>query len=88
LSSKIKSGNPWMILAGIPISFLWIKATEQGVAAFDGKFWPQRFIAFSVGIVLYTLFTNYFFQEKIDIKSMISLFLAFSIVAIQLFWKS
>jgi hypothetical protein len=87
IDSRLKSYNTWLVLAGIPISWLWIKATEHGVASFDGKFWPQRLIAFSIGILLYTLLTHYFFGEKIDAKSMACISLAFAIVMIQIFWK-
>lgn len=87
INEKYKSSNYWMLLLGIPISWLWMKATQKGVEAFDGKFWPQRLIAFSIGIVLYTVLTHYFFAEKFDLKSATCIFLAFSIVCIQIFWK-
>jgi hypothetical protein len=87
LNPKFKAGNIWILLAGVPISWFWLKATEYGVAAFDGKFWPQRFIAFAIGMILYTLLTHYFFHEKLEMKSTICLFLAFCIVSIQIFWK-
>jgi hypothetical protein len=87
INDKFKASNPWMLLMGIPISWLWMKATEYGVNSFDGKFWPQRLIAFSIGIVLYTLLTHYVFGERFDLKSGICLALALVIVGIQILWK-
>ena len=52
LNAKLKANNIWILLAGIPISWLWIKATQYGVESFDGKFWAQRLIAFSIGIAI------------------------------------
>jgi len=40
-------------LIGIPASILFIWATKWGVGAFDGLFWPPRFIGFAVGIIIY-----------------------------------
>ncbi len=87
IDEKFKTYSWILILCGIPLSWLWIKSTGYGVSAFNGHFWPQRFIAFSIGIIFYTVLTNFFFGEKLDIKSLICLALSFSIVAIQVFWK-
>jgi hypothetical protein len=87
LDSKFKLSTFWLLLIGVPVSWLWIKSTQNGVAFFDGKFWPQRLIGFSIGIILYTLFTYLYFGEKFDLKSIICLSLALTIVAIQVLWK-
>ena len=87
ISPKFKNNTVLLTLVGIPISFLWITATRYGVAAFDGKLWPQRLIAFSIGIVLYTILTMLFFGEKFEARTVVSLVLAFSIVFVQVFWK-
>jgi hypothetical protein len=76
-----------MILIGLPISWLWMKSAEHGYQAFDQKLWPQRLIAFSIGIVIYTILTSWFFQEKPDLKTIVSISLAVAIVAIQVLWK-
>lgn len=87
IDNRFKTYSWVLILCGIPLSWLWIKSTTYGVDAFDGQFWPQRFIAFSIGILFYTLLTYLFFGEKLDMKSLICLILSFSIVVIQVFWK-
>lgn len=87
LNLKLKNPLIFFVLLGLPISYLWIKSTQYGVTSFDGKFWPQRLIAFSIGITIYTIMTHYVFHEKFDLKSFICLLLAFMIVAIQILWK-
>jgi hypothetical protein len=87
LDHKLKNPTIFFVLLGLPISYLWIKSTKYGVMSFDGKFWPQRLIAFSIGIAIYTIMTHYVFHEKFDLKSFTCLLLAFLIVAIQILWK-
>jgi len=72
---------------GIPISFLYIWATKYTVNGFDGLLWPGRFIGFGVGMVIYALFTSYFFSEGITMKTGVSLGLCLLLIAIQVFWK-
>jgi hypothetical protein len=88
LDQKLKVPTIFFVIMGIPISYLWIKSAQYGVSSFDGKFWPQRLIAFSIGITIYTVMTHYVFHEKFDLKSFTCLLLAFIIVAIQILWKS
>tara|TARA_B110000503_G_C7013118_1_gene356543 strand:+ start:568 stop:912 length:345 start_codon:yes stop_codon:yes gene_type:complete len=74
-------------LIGIPASIAFITATKYAVAAFDGAYWPTRFIGFSIGIILYGFMINYFFSEGVSTKTLITLILALIIVLIQVFWK-
>ena len=78
----------WVLLLwGIPISWLFLEATRQGVSAFDGLLWPQRFLAFACGIIIFSLCTWILKGEGINTKTMISLGLASCLVLIQIFWK-
>jgi len=77
-----------LILLGIPITYIFMKATESAVSGFDGEFWPSRFVSFVVGIVIFSILTWMFRGEGINIKTAVSLCLAFAIIFIQLFWKS
>jgi uncharacterized membrane protein YgaE (UPF0421/DUF939 family) len=77
-----------MLLAGIPISWLYMEATRHGVTYFTGNLWPQRLIGFSIGILVYAMLSFLVFNEKIDLKNAVCLILAFLIVLIQLFWKT
>jgi len=72
---------------GIPISYMFIKATRFTVDYFDGSLWPSRFIGFAIGIFCFTLLTYFFKDEGINYKTATCLLLALSIIIIQLFWK-
>jgi len=80
--------NEWVLaLAGIPISFLYLWGTKYAVNGFDGLLWPGRFVGFGIGMVVYAIFTGYFFNEGITPKTAISLGLALVLISVQLFWK-
>ena len=64
-------------LIGLPVSILFIYATRWGVSAFDGLFWPPRFLGFSIGIIIYGLLVSYFFNQGLNL----------CILVIQIFWK-
>ena len=80
--------NPLALaLLGIPISLVFIWATKNTVDAFNGMMWPQRFIGFASGILIYAWGTSYYFGQPIDTKTAVSLFIALLLILIQLFWK-
>ena len=72
---------------GIPISYMFIKATRFTVDHFDGTLWPSRFIGFSIGIVCFALLTYFVKGEGMNAKTWICMSLATLIISIQLFWK-
>ena len=76
-----------LILFGIPISWLFLESTRYGVAGFNGLLWPQRFLAFSTGIIIFTVLTWYLKGEGITMKTLVSLGLAFLLSIVQIFWK-
>ena len=76
-----------LILFGVPISWLFLIATREGVEAFNGLLWPQRFLGFATGIVVFSLLTWILKGEGINTKTLISLCLASCLVLIQIFWK-
>jgi hypothetical protein len=80
--------NPLIIsLLGIPISYLYIIATDHLVTAFDGELWPQRLIGFSMGMIAFAFLTWFHLNQAITLKTAVTLTLAFTIVLIQVFWK-
>ena len=80
--------NPLALsLFGIPISLVFIWATKNTVDAFGGMMWPQRFIGFASGILIYAWGTSYYFGQPIDTKTAISLGLALLLICVQIFWK-
>ena len=76
-----------LILFGLPISWVFLEATRHGVTAFDGLLWPQRFLSFACGIIIFSLLTWMLKGEGINTKTLISLCLASSLLLIQIFWK-
>ena len=76
-----------LLLSGIPISWLYIKSVNLYVQGFGGQIWPSRLIGFGLGVVIFTILSSVLFQEHLNLKTVISLILAFTIVAIQIFWK-
>lgn len=79
--------NYWLLLTGIPITWLFMKATRYGVEAFDGQMWPQRLISFATGILIFTAMTYFVMGETLTLKNIICLALASMIVFIQVFFK-
>ena len=75
------------ILSGTIISYIVIHGTRLMVEHFDGKFWPGRFVGFSVGMIVFALLTWIFMNEGINTKTTISLVLAACLLAIQIFMK-
>ena len=76
-----------LLLSGIPISWLYIKSVNLSVQGFGGQIWPSRLVGFALGVVIFTILSSVLFQEHLNLKTVISLILAFTIVGIQIFWK-
>ena len=76
-----------LLLSGIPISYLYIKSVNLYVQGFGGQIWPSRLVGFALGVVIFTILSSVLFQEHLNLKTVISLILAFTIVGIQIFWK-
>lgn len=78
----------WLMILGIPITWIFMEATNLVVRGFGGEFWPGRFMSFTSGIIIFTIMTYLFKSEGINMKTTISLCLAVILIAVQLFWKS
>jgi hypothetical protein len=72
---------------GVPISFVYIYATQYLVEAFNGDMWPQRLIGFSMGMIAFAFLTWLHLNQGITLKTGITLILAIAIVLIQILWK-
>ena len=72
---------------GIPISYVYIYATQYLVEAFDGDMWPQRLIGFSMGMIAFAFLTWIHLNQGITLKTAVTLALALAIVVIQIIWK-
>ena len=81
--------NEWIVAAaGFIISFFFIWGTKLTVDAMDGLLWPARFIGFSIGMLQYALFVNFYFSEGMNTKTWVSLRLCFILIGIQVLWKT
>jgi hypothetical protein len=65
-----------------------MEATSLVVQGLNGMFWTGRFMSFTAGIFIFTVMTYLFKHEAINLKTAVSLSLAFALILIQLFWKS
>jgi len=78
----------WIILIfSIPISWFYIKSVSYFYEGFGGQIWPSRIIGFSIGIMVFTVFSILMFKEHFSLKTLICIILTISVLLIQLFWK-
>ena len=88
LKYEILINNKFIVLlAGIPISWLFIESVRQIYLWSDGQLWPGRLIGFSIGIIVFTAMSIALFGEGVSLKTLICLILSCAILAIQIFWK-
>ena len=87
LSEWIKQRPFIMSLMGVPVSFVYIYATQYLVEAFNGDLWPQRLIGFSTGMFAFAFLTYIHLNQAITLKTAVTLALATAIVVIQIVWK-
>jgi hypothetical protein len=76
-----------MLLAAIPISYLFIKSVENFVGAYNGEIWPSRLIGFGIGAIVFTIMSALLFKEPFTLKTGVSTILALTILLIQIYWK-
>lgn len=76
-----------LVLAGIPVSMVWMYYAKIMTSAFGGTIWPQRLIGFAIGAVVFAIGSWLVFKEPLTIKTIVCLIMALGIVAIQIFWK-
>ena len=87
ISTWMKSHPLAVSFLGIPISYVYIYATQYLVEAFDGDMWPQRLIGFSMGMLAFAFLTFIHLNQGITLKTAVTLALALAIVVIQIIWK-
>ena len=85
---SILKNNTWfVVLLGLPISYLFMISVKHFVAAYDGQIWPSRLIGFGIGVVVFGLMSHWLFKEPFTLKTLICLSLGSLIVLIQILWK-
>ena len=87
ISTWMKSHPIAVSFLGVPISYLYIYATQYLVEAFNGDMWPQRLIGFSMGMIAFAFLTFIHLNQAITLKTAVTLALATAIVVIQIVWK-
>tara|TARA_B110000240_G_C13399325_1_gene410289 strand:- start:350 stop:691 length:342 start_codon:yes stop_codon:yes gene_type:complete len=80
--------NPLLLslIFGTTISYIMINAIKFGYISLNGSLWSIQFIGFSLGIIANATLNFLMMGEGINLKTLISIFLAFIIITIQ-FWK-
>jgi len=80
--------NPLLLsfIFGTIISYVMITATKYGFVSLNGSLWSIKFFGFSLGLIVNAILNFYLMNEGINIKTTISIILAFVIIGIQ-FWK-
>lgn len=79
---------PWIVvLASIPLGWLYIQSVNSFIDGFGGQIWPSRLLGFGIGVIIFTILSIMLFKEPLNIKNSICLFLGFTIVFVQLFVK-
>jgi multidrug transporter EmrE-like cation transporter len=88
LRYSILKNNTWfVVLLGLPISYLFMISVRYFVAAYDGQIWPSRLIGFGIGVVVFSLMSHWLFKEPFTLKTLVCLGLGSLIVLIQILWK-
>jgi len=78
------SKSMWiMSLLGIPISLLFWLCTKWGYIGF-GNLWSVRFLGFAASMMTFPIMTYFYLGEAINVKTFISIILAFIIMLLQL----
>lgn len=81
--------NPILVsvIGGAFVSFTFIYGTKLLAEHFEGSYWGARLITFAAGIIAFAFLTQFILDETLNLKTGVMLFLATSIVLIQVFWK-
>ena len=78
----------WAILiASVPLSWLYIKSVQHIILAFDGQIWPSRLIGFGLGITIFSIMSHFLFKEPLSPKTLVCIGLGVTIILIQILWK-
>ena len=72
----------WILLGGIPISFLFYYSTRLSYEHF-GQFWNIRLMGFGAGTIVFGIITWALMNEAPTLKTIICIMLAVCIVLIQ-----
>lgn len=88
---QFKSPNwirtPWPYLIAVACAWVWIKASEYGVAGFGGSMWSNRFLFFVTGVFAGAILYPLHYGQQFTLKVAVQLLLALSIIFVSVLWK-
>jgi multidrug transporter EmrE-like cation transporter len=85
----ILKNNTWfLILMGMPISYMFIQSVKNFILAFNGQIWPSRILGFGIGVIVFSIMSTFLFKEQLTLKTGICLLLGLCIILVQIFWKN
>jgi len=81
--------HPFILAFGLGgfISYIAIHVNKIYTEYFNGEIWPSRFLTFSISMLVFAFLTYIIKGEGINLKTLTSLCLAFTIIIIQFLWK-
>lgn len=83
----LQDHRTWVLLMGVPISWVFMTSAKYLIAWGDGMLWPSRIIGFGIGVLVFSLLSHFLFGETISMKTAFCLFLSVVIILVQIFWK-
>jgi|TARA_R110000803_G_scaffold120834_4_gene188905 hypothetical protein len=75
-----------MYALSVPLTYVFILATKYNVEGY-GSIWGARFVGFAIGMIVYAIMIQLFFDEKFTLKIAVQLLLCFIVLGVQSFWK-
>ena len=87
IHESFKTYRHWFVWLSVPCTYATIYGVKLITEYFDGKMWPARMLTFSCGVILFTVLTSIYFNEKLDVKNGTILALSCIIIALQTFWR-
>ena len=87
ISDFYKKYQWYLIFLSVPNTILSIYAAKLLAEVFEGKIWPNRIFTFSIGIIMFTILAQIYFNEKLSAKTLTLIGLSGLIVILQILWK-
>jgi hypothetical protein len=85
---QILKNNTWfLVLMGLPISYMFMQSVKNFILAYNGQIWPSRLIGFGLGVIVFSVMASILFKEPFTLKTIVCIFLGLCIIAIQILWK-
>ena len=73
--------------SGVIISYLFILGVGKIAVSYNGEIWATRIIPSATGTMVFAIMTWLLLSQGINAKTATCLFLSFTIIFIQIFWK-